>query len=65
MKKYVNDPDDPKTDSPPGVPRFIYDEVSAHLARIHSIIRRNLTPENKVKAIADTFIANEKVEAPK
>jgi hypothetical protein len=63
MKKYVNDPDDPKTDAPHPVPRFIYDEVAAHLAKIHSILRRNLTPENKVKAIADTF-ANASLDRP-
>jgi hypothetical protein len=27
MKKYVNDPDDPKMDSQTPVPRFIYDEL--------------------------------------
>lgn len=61
MKQYVNDPDDQKTDSPPGVPNFIHKEVVEHLAKIERILHRNLTPENKVKAIVVTF-ANTKAE---
>jgi hypothetical protein len=51
MKRFVNDPDDVKADGPTPVPRFIYDEAVSRLVKIDTILRRNLTPENKVALI--------------
>lgn len=36
MKKYVNDPDDPTTDSPTPVPRFIYEDKVREVAALQA-----------------------------
>jgi hypothetical protein len=57
----VNDPPDPKTDTPNPVPRFVYDELRETLDKIERTLRRNLTPVNKVNAI-HAIIANARLD---
>jgi hypothetical protein len=40
MKKYVNDPDDPKTDSPAPVPHFIHAEIVNELNKMRSFYKK-------------------------
>jgi hypothetical protein len=56
MKKYVNDPDTPQTDSHPGVPRFIYDDLKKSYDEMLEVLGAVMTFFNTIDLPNEDFI---------